>query len=334
MYIFENRIKIEDKEKLNEYLRAYRYNTSGLSFFSLYMWRDVNYFSWLKQGQYALISGMSYLDPEEDKLLPFMFPPLTKTGRYDKGELAELLHHAKEIFEAKGHHFNIRLLPKHMIPIIESACPGEFVFVDDRPNHDYVYLKENLATLSGRAYSSKRNHLNFFLRNYTYTWRDISFAMQSDIMEFLERFSAHKNDGDDGAEILDLEQKAMVDVFANIDQLDAFGGGIYINGVLQALAVGSYNNEDTVVEHIEKANSDFRGLYQLINKEFCMRLPDDVVYVNREEDVGLENLRKSKLSLNPHMMIEKHIAVPRRYCEDGVVPRRYCTPNSISDKER
>ena len=308
MYIFDNRIRIEDKDKLNKCLCAYRYNTSGLSFCSLYMWCNVNYFSWLEHGDYVLISGMSYLDPDENKLLPFMFPPLTGTGEYDKKRLAASLHYAKDIFEEKGHSFNIRLLPKHMIPIIEDACPGEFEFIDDRPNYDYVYLRENLATFAGRAYSSKRNHLNYFMRNYSYTWRDISLDMCDEIMEFLKRFSEHKDDKDEGAEILNLEQKAMLDVFSNIDKLDTVGGGIYIDGVLQAVAIGSRSNPNTVVEHIEKANSSIRGLYQLINKEFAMRLPEEIVYINREEDMGLENLRKSKLSLNPHMMIEKYIA--------------------------
>lgn len=308
MYIFENRIKIEDKDKLNKYLCAYRYNTSGLSFFSLYMWCNVNYFSWLEHGDYVLISGMSYLDPDENKLLPFIFPPLTGTGKYDRKGLAASLRYAKDIFDEKGHVFNIRLLPKHMISIIEEACPGEFEFIDDRPNYDYVYLRENLATLAGRAYSSKRNHLNYFMRNHSYIWRDISVDMCDDIMEFLKRFSEHKDEKDEGAEILDLEQKSLVDVFSNIDKLDAVGGGIYIDGMLQAVAVGSRSNPNTVVEHIEKANSNIRGLYQLVNKEFAMRLPEEIVYVNREEDMGLENLRKSKLSLNPHMMIEKHIA--------------------------
>ena len=121
--------------------------------------------------------------------------------------------------------------------------------------------------------------------------------MCDEIMEFLKRFSEHKDDKDEGAEILNLEQKAMLDVFSNIDKLDTVGGGIYIDGVLQAVAIGSRSNPNTVVEHIEKANSSIRGLYQLINKEFAMRLPEEIVYINREEDMGLENLRKSKLKM-------------------------------------
>lgn len=96
MYIFDNRITIESRDELQKYLRGYRYCTSGLSFSSLYMWRDINDFSWEMFGDYMCICGMSHLELEEGIILPFMAVPLTSTGSYDSAKLRETVLMAKE----------------------------------------------------------------------------------------------------------------------------------------------------------------------------------------------------------------------------------------------
>ena len=95
MYMFENRITIDNREILEEYLNGYEYKTSGLSFSAQYMWRDINMFSWDIIGDYMCISGISHLELEDGIILPFMFPPLTRTGEYDKDSLRETINRAK-----------------------------------------------------------------------------------------------------------------------------------------------------------------------------------------------------------------------------------------------
>ena len=173
MYMFENRITIDNREILEEYLNGYEYKTSGLSFSAQYMWRDINMFSWDIIGDYMCISGISPLELEDGIILPFMFPPLTRTGEYDKDSLRETIFRAKEHFEKKGQPFSLRLVPFHLMEIIKEACP-EMVFRDDRPNYDYIYLTQDLIDLRGRAYHSKKNHLNYFLRTYDYEYIEMT----------------------------------------------------------------------------------------------------------------------------------------------------------------
>ena len=71
----------------------------------------------------------------------------------------------------------------------------------------------------------------------------------------------------------------------------------------------SSTDKETVIVHVEKADDRIRGLYQAINNEFCRRLPEETVYVNREEDMGMENLRQTKLSYKPYMMGEKYSTI-------------------------
>lgn len=309
MFIFENRITIEDRELLEEYLNGYDYQTSGLSFTSLYMWRNINHFSWKLSGDYMLISGVSHLELEAGTEEPFLLPPLSKNGVYEAEGVKSALMEAKETFESGGHPFSIRLLPFHMIEIIRQACPDQVEFLEDRPNFDYVYRRQDLVELKGKDYHTKKNHLNYFHKNYAYEYIPLTSAMMQEAVAFIRAFNARKEISEYEMLLLKMEETAMVDVFRNLEKVGYMAGAILIEDKIEALTIGGKLTKDTVVVHVEKANVNFRGLYQAINHEFCKKLPDFAEYINREEDMGIPNLRKAKLSYKPIRMIEKYIAV-------------------------
>lgn len=309
MFMFENRITVEDRSFLEEYLNGYDYKTSGLSFSALYMWRDINRFSWMQSGDYLLLAGISHLELEDGIIEPFLFPPLTKTGEYDPEGTRGALEEAKRIFEEKGHPFSIRLLPFHMIDTIENACPGKMKFIEDRPNYDYVYRRQDLVELKGRDYHAKKNHLNYFHKNYQYEYVPLTSAMADDAMRFIDEFNQRKEVPEHEMQMLKMEEQAMEDVFRNLEQVGYTAGAILIDGKIEALTIGGTLNKNTITVHVEKANVNFRGLYQAINNEFCINVPPFVKYINREEDMGIPNLRKAKLSYKPVKMVEKYIAV-------------------------
>lgn len=309
MFMFENRITVENRLFLEEYLNGYDYKTSGLSFSALYMWRDVNCFSWMQSGDYLLLAGISHLELEDGIIEPFLFPPLTKTGEYEPEGVRAALEEAKRIFEEQGHPFSIRLLPFHMIDIIEAACPGEMKFIEDRPNYDYVYRRQDLVELKGRDYHAKKNHLNYFHKNYQYQYMPLTSAMAEDAMQFIDEFNQRKEVPEHEMQMLKMEEQAMEDVFRNLEKVGYLAGAILIDGKIEALTIGGTLNKNTITVHVEKANVNFRGLYQAINNEFCINVPPHVKYINREEDMGIPNLRKAKLSYKPVKLVEKYIAV-------------------------
>lgn len=309
MFMLENRITIEERPILEEYLRGFEYGTSGLSFTSLYMWRNINDFSWQIIGDYLCIAGLSHL--ETDKEEPFLFPPLTINGAYDSKSLNATIKEAKKIFESKGYIFSIRLMPFHMMDILEQACPDEFRFFDDRPNYDYVYRTQDLIELKGRDYHSKKNHLNFFLNHYPYEYVTLTSSMADQAMQFIREFNVRKNLADHEMELLKMEERAMVDVFNNLEAVGYLAATIIIDGKIEALSIGGRINGNTVTVHVEKANTAYRGLYQLINNEFCRHVASNVTYINREEDMGIPGLRKAKLSYKPVKLVESHIAIFR-----------------------
>lgn len=306
MYVFENRISIENRDILEKYLNGYEYKTSGLSFSALYMWRDINQFSWDVFGDYMCIGGVSHLELEEGIELPFMFPPLTSTGEYDKASLRKTIMDARDYFEKKDYPFSLRLVPFHIMEIIKEAVP-ELRWTDDRPNYDYIYLTQALIDLSGRAYHSKKNHLNYFKKTYDYEYIKMTSDMADEAMEFIAEFNRRKDVPEHEMELLKMEEQAMEDVFRNIEAVGYEAGAIRIGGKIEAIAVGGRLGNKMITEHVEKANVEYRGLYQAINNEFCKHVASWAKYINREEDMGIPNLRKAKLSYKPCKLLEKYI---------------------------
>ena len=308
MYMFDNRISIDNREILEKYLNGYEYKTSGLSFSAQYMWRDINKFSWDMMGEYMCISGISHLELEEGIELPFMFPPLTADGEYDKDALRETIYKSREYFEKKGHPFSLRLVPFHVMEIIKEAVP-EMHFIDDRPNYDYIYLTQELIDLKGKAFHGKKNHLNYFKKTYEYEYVELTSDMADDAMKFISDFNKRKDVPAHEMELLKMEEEAMEDVFRNIEAVGYSAGAILIDGSIEAIAIGGKLGKKTITEHVEKANVEYRGLYQAINNEFCKNVAAKAKYINREEDMGIPNLRKAKLSYKPVKLLEKYIGV-------------------------
>ena len=310
MYMFNGRVTIEDRELLEKYLNGFEYKTSGLSFSAMYMWRDSNQFSWDMFGDYMCMAGVSHLELEQGIEMTFAFPPLTATGEYDREKLRETIFLMKEFFEKAGQPFSLRLVPFHMVEIIREAVP-ELRWVDDRPNYDYIYLTQDLIDLKGRAFHGKKNHLNYFKKTYDYEYVEMTSDMADDAMCFIREFNDRKDVPEDEKEMLELEAEAMEDVFRNLEAVGYSAGAILIDGKIEALAVGGQLGRNTITEHVEKANVNYRGLYQAINNEFCKHVASRAKYINREEDMGIPNLRKAKLSYRPCKLLEKYIGVFR-----------------------
>lgn len=317
MYIFEGRITTENRKLIEEYLNGFEYKTSGLSFGGQYMWRDINQFSWQIIGDYMCIAGVSHLELEEGIELPFLFPPLTKTGEYDRESLRATILEAKDIFESQGYEFSLRLVPFHVMEIIKEAVP-EIVWTDDRPNYDYIYLTQELIDLKGRDFHKKKNHLNYFKKTYDYEYVELTSDMAEEAMQFLSEFNARKDVPEHEMELLRMEEEAMEDVLHNIEAVGYSAGAIRIDGKIEAIAIGGNLGRNTVVEHVEKANIEYRGLYQAINNEYCKHVASWAKYINREEDMGIPNLRKAKLSYRPVKLLEKYIGHFRKEPEQTI----------------
>lgn len=189
---------------------------------------------------------------------------------------------------------------------LESFYPGRFNIEFDRDGSDYLYYSEDLINLSGKKYQPKRNHISYFMKNYNWEYEVIT---NDNIPECIDMNSRWIETAlAEFREDLEYEFEIIKLAFANYDALGLKGGLIRVDGEVIAFTVGEEMNENTFCVHFEKAFSSYRGAYPIINREFCKRELSSYKYIDREDDVGAENLRKAKLSYHPAIIREEYEA--------------------------
>lgn len=191
-------------------------------------------------------------------------------------------------------------LSENMKDMLESEYPERFRYGYDRNDSDYIYCVQDLIRLTGSAYHSKKNMYNHFVKNYNYTYEEINSDNLDECMDMKNRWVIMENN--------EAESGIIDEAFKNYNEMNFKGGLIRVNGKVEAFTVGESLGKDVFVIHFEKADKSYSGIYQAINRLFLENSVSDYVYVNREDDMGIEGLRKSKLSYNPALIYNKYHA--------------------------
>ncbi len=193
--------------------------------------------------------------------------------------------------------------------MLQEAFTGRFTYEEDDGLSDYIYKTEKMASLGGKKFHSKRNHITNFKKNNP-DWR-FEMITKDNIPECIELHKKWLESRDDeNTEDYDEEFSAVMCAFENYKALGFIGGLIRVNGKVIAYTMGEpLKNGRCFVSHFEKALSEIQGAYTIINQEFTKNCLTEYEYVNREEDLGLEGLRKAKQSYHPDILLEKYMAV-------------------------
>jgi hypothetical protein len=176
---------------------------------------------------------------------------------------------------------------------------------------DYLYEAEKMASFAGKKLHAKRNYVNRFTAAYPdYVFEPITESNISDCL-LTDGLWLYAKD-DDEFDNISGEVSALEACLINFCELNADGGLIRLSpgGTVIAFAIGERLSGDTFVTHFEKALTDIDGSYQIINRDFTRYVLEkypEIKYINREEDMGLENLRKAKRSYYPDIMEEKFL---------------------------
>ena len=194
---------------------------------------------------------------------------------------------------------------------LEQWYPERFHIKPQRDSFDYVYAIDDLADLRGRKFQKKRNHVNRFRAEHpdfqVVELNSCNIALAQQMVN--EWFRIRMKQDPEGDYL--LENIAMARAFQNYNLLGMEGILLLIDGKVVAVTMGTRMSPDTYDIHFEKALEDVDGAYPAVNCEFAryLRLKHpEVKFLNREDDMGLEGLRKAKLSYNPHHMVEKYKA--------------------------
>ncbi len=282
-------IDISDKQWIQPLLELSDYQGCEYNFTNNFVWKDIfdNTISrW--QDFYICKSGDG-----------FIFP----AGR---GDVKGLIHELDGYCRSVGLKLKFVSMDKSAKLLLEQEFPGEFEFFAKEDYFDYIYSAESLRTLKGKKLHSKRNYINRF-KELDYTFERITPDNIAECMEMSAEWCRRNN-----CEINPDKSDEMCAVGVGLEhyfELGLEGGLIRVNGKVQAFSYGERQNSNTFVTHVEKAFTDLDGAYPMINWLIANELCSGYEYINREEDMGEENLRKAKRSYHPAYMLEKYSAV-------------------------
>ena len=261
-----------------------------------FLWREYYHVQFAISGDKA-VQWLMELDGE-----PYSAMPLCKQEDLESS-FCEIVDYFNQVLKKP---LRIYLADEEAVQYL-NLDPARFEVKEQEDLKDYLYDGEALRTLAGKKLHKKKNNYNAFVKAYEgrIEYRKLCCSDREDVWKFLDFWRQQK--GDDVEEHLDYEVRGIHDILKNCSEMAVEMGGVYVDGRMEAFTIGSLNPlENMAVIHIEKANPEMRGLYQYINREFLVHAFPDVALVNREDDMGLEGLRKAKMSYNP-------IAFARKY---------------------
>lgn len=296
-----NDITIDKKDFLESYLFRRCSNNSEFSFTNLFMWRksyDI---------KYAIIDDMLCIMPRHTggpRSATFPIGFVDKNGQ--ERDVSNTIETLIAYFEERGEVPLIRLYDERAVRKLTETFPDRFLITEDRNSFDYVYSIEELTNLSGKRFHAKKNHINKFKKNYPdFTYEKMTPDFEAECLTLFDSWRKNKEFDIDG---FDEEREAVVELLSNWHDLDVVGGCLRVDNKMIAFSLGEPLKGDTVVIHLEHADTDYEGAFAMMNREFLAHEWQEYKYVNREEDMGIPGLRKAKESYRPVFMIKKYVA--------------------------
>lgn len=290
-------IQLQDKIWMQPLYRDANLRGCHHNFSNIFIWSKVN-----KKGV-ARVNDYIVVKIAGDSQKPYYFYPA------GLGDIKPVIEQMKKDARDSGHDFILDGLSPENMAELDQLFPRSFKYKKIRDNFDYVYLLDKMISLSGKKLSAKRNHINSFKKNHQWTFEPIRADNLDECWQMSKQWCI-ENDCDDN-DTLKKEACAVRVSFENFFALELEGGLIRCDGKVIAYTMGEILNSDTYVIHIEKAFGQIRGAYPMINREFAERIKEwhpQLIYVNREEDVGDPGLRKAKKSYYPERMEKKYLA--------------------------
>ena len=295
--------QLTDKPWVDELLRRADHRGCEYNFTNLFVWSDAYDQRIARVGDFLVTRlcgslGCSYIYPA------------------GAGDIAPVLAALVQDAAERGAPLHLVCLTQPQVRELDSLFPGRFTFEADRDGFDYLYDIDRLADLGGKKLHAKRNHINRFVENNpSWVYEDITPESLPECLEMDKEWYRRSMVREGLAEERDLgdEGRALRLAMEHYHDLGLEGGLIRVYGEVVAFTMGDLLSSDTYDVHFEKAYGELQGAYAMINREFARRVRQrhpQVRYLNREDDMGVEGLRKAKESYYPDLMVEKYSASP------------------------
>ncbi len=291
-------IQLSDKIWIDECLKISDFRGCEYSFANNLAWRR------LSDTVICHHNGFYISCSFDDNRKPvFTFPAGAKCDDNGIEKYKLLFEQLKEYAKSIHSELKISSVNSEHLRWMQEFYKDEITVCANRDSFDYIYKAENLIELKGKKYHGKRNHIKRFKDN-GWSFEIMTPDCFDECTAFAAEFYNDNKSYDDYSAV--VEQFVIHTFFTNFEYLGLKGGVLRKDGEMVGFTIGEQLNSDTFVVHIEKAKSEIQGAYPTICNEFLKTFASGLEYVNREEDLGIEGLRKSKLSYYPEFLLEKN----------------------------
>lgn len=289
-------ITLDKKSVIESYTKPWMAECSDLSFVNMYIWGTDG------KMEYAEKDDVLYIKLDFKRVPVYFWAPIPKYGA--EINYRKAVYDAIDYMKKLGIEPTFRSVSTPFYEMMQKACPELFVLPTDIA-WDYVYEREKLETLKGKKLHGKRNHINKFLTLYpNYEYKKLDSSMIQDCVALYDQWIEEKDEM--SAEYME-ERMSVLLALNNMKELGLVGGTIFIDGKLVAFTLGERLQPHMQLVHIEKADASYEGIYPMINQQYVKNECMDVELINREEDMGIEGMRKAKRAYYPVKMIEKYL---------------------------
>ena len=288
-----NEVKLKDKALFESYLAGKNYDLITYSFANFFIWRNWDPYTWTETDN-ALVIKSNYLD------LDTICVPISA----DPQAIFNATETMIQLYKEQNRKFIISEVSSADLASFKKRWPNRFIARPYRPGFNYIYEHNDLAKLSGKKYDGKRNHINHFIRtNPDYSFLPLTTDLAKSSSDQLTKWlGAEKNSNLANNQ----EYQGTLDALKFFKDLGCIGTVLLIDNEVAGFTIGEPLNDDTFCIHIEKANTQISGCYQMINHQFAKEFIDGYKFINRAEDMGMTGLKKAKLSYHPCRLEKKY----------------------------
>lgn len=294
-----NQPVLEDKAAVDAVFHAGLYRANDYCFGNIFVWRR------RFKPAVAFANGSLLVKFELAGKTAYLYPA--------GGNVRESVRAVAEDARKRGYPLRLAAVTKEMADELECLFPGKFQWESSRSEADYIYNTTDLTELAGRKFHSKRTHITHFKEMGNWAYEEITPESLAECREMNENW--FRENAADADKSLDFEYSATQEAFENYGRLGFSGGLLRFAGRVVAFTIGEPLCRDTFVVHFEKAYGNVDGAYPVINNEFVTHSCGEFRYVNREEDLGDEGLRRAKMSYQPAILLDRGAAVLREGAE-------------------
>lgn len=230
------------------------------------------------------------------------FPAGAKLDEEGKSRLKALLDELESFFKSRRQRFTLCSVYENELEWLKEVYGDRITYTYDRDSSDYIYKTTDLIEFKGKKFHGKRNHIKRFMET-DWSFEQLTEDKIDECVFFTAEFYNRVGENYGSAAV---EQFAIHTFLMNMKALGIQGGILRQNGGIVGISLGEPLNSDTYVVHIEKARNDLNGAYPTLCREFAKAYAADYEFINREEDMGREGLRTSKLSYHPRYLLNKY----------------------------